>query len=224
MNSDVFKKLKKLLLFSGLSIGFLIFEVVFYFIGIDFTNMTLKTSIMLTIIKYIFFLVLLIVIYRKYLIKKWKDFREHFKDYFDLSFRHWLIGLVVMYVANIIIMNIIGNVGSNEEAVQSIITSYPIAAIFMTTLFAPIIEELIFRKSLQDAVPVKKFFPLISGLVFGYIHVIGATNPLEYLMIISYGSLGYAFGVILNKTDNIYCVIMMHMIHNGILTLLGVLL
>ena len=52
----------------------------------------------------------------------------------------------------------------------------------------------------------------------------GATNPLEYLMIISYGALGYAFGVILNKTDNIYCVIMMHMIHNGILTLLQVLL
>lgn len=223
MNND-FKNLKKLLLFSGLSIGFLIFEVVFYFMGIDFTNMTLKTSIMLTIIKYIFFLVLLIVIYRKYLIKKWKDFKENFKDYFDLSIKYWITGLVVMYVANIIIMNIIGNAGSNEEAVQSIITGYPLAAIFMPTFFAPIIEELIFRKSLQDAVPVKKFFPLISGLVFGYIHVMGATNPLEYLMIISYGALGYAFGFILNKTDNIYCVIMMHMIHNGILTLLGVLL
>ena len=54
MNNDVFKKLKKLLLFSSLSIGFLIFEVVFLFIGIDFTNMTLKTSIILTFIKYIF--------------------------------------------------------------------------------------------------------------------------------------------------------------------------
>lgn len=224
MNSNDFKKFKKLLLFSCLSIGFLIFEVVFYFMGIDFTNMTLKTSIILTYVKYVFFTVLLFIIYRKYLINKWKDFKNHFKDYFDLSFRYWLIGLVVMYVVNIIIMNIIGNVGSNEEAVQSIITGYPIAAIFMTTFFAPIIEELIFRKSLQDAVSVKKFFPLISGLVFGYIHVMGATNPLEYLMIISYGSLGYAFGVILNKTDNIYCVIMMHMIHNGILTLLGVLL
>ena len=223
MNND-FKKLKKLLLFSGLSIGFLIFEVVFYFMGIDFTNMTLKTSIILTYIKYIFFLVLLIVIYRKYLIKKWKDFKENFKDYFDLSIKYWITGLVVMYVANIIIINLIGNVGSNEEAVQSIITGYPLAAFFMTTFFAPIIEELIFRKSLQDAVPVKKVFPLISGLVFGYIHVMGATNPFEYLMIISYGALGYAFGVILNKTDNIYCVIMMHMIHNGILTLLGVLL
>ena len=56
MNND-FKKLKKLLLFSGLSIGFLIFEVVFYFMGIDFTNMTLKTSIILKYIKYILFLV-----------------------------------------------------------------------------------------------------------------------------------------------------------------------
>ena len=129
-----------------------------------------------------------------------------------------------MYVSNIIIMSLIDSVGSNEEAVQSIITSFPLAAFFMTTFFAPVIEELIFRKALQDAVPVKKLFPLIGGLIFGYIHVISAINPLEYLMIISYGSLGYAFAYALNKTDNIYSVILMHMIHNGILTLLQVIL
>lgn len=116
------------------------------------------------------------------------------------------------------------SVGSNEEAIQDIISSFPIASIFLTTFFAPVIEELIFRKSLQDAVPIKKFFPLISGLIFGYIHVMGATNPIEYLMIISYGSLGYAFAYTLNKTNNIYCSIMMHMIHNGILTILQVML
>ena len=216
--------IKKVLLFLALSLGFLIFEVIFYIIGFDFNNMTFGTSIVLTYIKYFFFLGLLVIIYRKYLIEKWKDFRKNLVNYFDISFKYWITGLIVMYVSNIIIMNILGNVGSNEEAVQSIITSFPLAAFFMTTFFAPVIEELIFRKSLQDAVPVKKYFPLISGLIFGYIHVMGATNPLEYLMIISYGSLGYAFGYTLNKTDNIYCVIMMHMIHNGILTLLQVIL
>lgn len=224
MGDNIIKNIKKVLLFLALSLGFLVFEVLFLIIGFDFTNMTLETSIVLTYIKYFFFLGLLIIIYRKYLIEKWKDFKKNFTSYFDISFKYWMTGLVVMYVSNVIIMSLLGNVGSNEEAVQSIITSFPLAAFFMTTFFAPVIEELIFRKSLQDAVPVKKLFPLISGLIFGYIHVMGATNPLEYLMIISYGSLGYAFAYTLNKTDNIYCVIMMHMIHNGILTLLQVIL
>lgn len=223
-NDNIIKSIKKVLLFLALSLGFLVFEVVFYIIGIDFDNMTLKTSIILTYIKYFFFLGLLILIYHKYLIEKWKDFQKNFTNYFDLSFKYWITGLIVMYVANLIIMSMMNSVGSNEEIVQNIITSFPIAAFFMTTFFAPVIEELIFRKSLQDAVPIKIIFPLISGLIFGYIHVMGSTNPIEYLMIISYGSLGYSFGYILNKTDNIYCTIMMHMIHNGILTLLQVIL
>ena len=218
------KKIKNIILFLTLSLSFLIFELVFYFMGINIGEITFKTSIILSYIKYIFFLILLFIIYRKYLIEKWKDFKDHFFKYFDISFKYWFLGIITMYISNIFIIKIIGNIGENEEAVQTIISSFPIAALFMTTLFAPIIEELIFRKSLQDAISIKKLFPLLSGLIFGYIHVMGASNILEYLLIIPYGSLGYAFGYILNKTDNIYCTIMMHMIHNGILTLLQVML
>lgn len=218
------KVLKNTLLFISLSLGFLTFEIIFYIIGIDFTNITLKTSIILTYIKYFFFIILLFIIYRKYLKEKWQDFKKNFNSYKNISFKYWFFGLITMNVTNIIIMNLINSIGENEIAVQSIITEYPLLALFMTTLFAPIIEELIFRKSLQDSVNVKKLFPLISGLIFGYIHVMGSSNPLEYLLIIPYGSLGYAFAYLLNKTDNIYCPIMMHMFHNGILTLLQVIL
>ena len=216
--------LKNSLIFIILALSFLTFEIIFYIIGIDFANMSLKTSVILTFIKYFFFLFLLIIIYKKYLIKKWHDFKKNFNSYFDISFKVWFYGLIVMYITNIIFMKIIGSIGENEIAVQSIITEYPLLSFFMTTFFAPVIEELIFRKSLQDAININKIFPLISGLIFGYIHVMGASNPLEYLLIIPYGSLGYAFAYLLNKTDNIYCPIMMHMVHNGILTLLQVML
>ena len=33
--------------------------------------------------------------------------------------------------------------------------------------------------------------------------------------------LGFFFAKTLNKTDNIFCTIMMHMMHNGILTILA---
>ena len=218
------KIFKNFLLFFILAFSFLTFEIVFYLIGFDFNNMTLKTSVVLSVIKEVFFLILLIIIYRKYLVEKWHDFKNKFHDYFDVSFKWWLLGLIIMYISNIILISINNNIGENEEAVQSIITAYPVIAIFMTTFFAPIIEELIFRKSMQDCFNSKNLFAIISGLVFGYIHVMGASSLIEYLFIIPYGALGYSFAQILNKTDNIYATIMIHALHNGILTLIQVIL
>ena len=97
-----------------------------------------------------------------------------------------------------------------------------IIAIIATTLFAPIVEELIYRKSLQDCFKNKKLFIIISGLIFGLIHVIGSPNPLDYLFIISYGLFGACFAKILVETDNVYSTIMVHMFHNGILSILAI--
>ena len=126
-----------------------------------------------------------------------------------------------MIASNIVINSFFKGLGQNEDAVQSIIQNTPYYAILMTTFFAPFIEEIIFRKSLQDCFRNKTLFMIISGLLFGYVHVMTATNPWEYLLIIPYGSLGFMFAKLLNETDNIYCTIMMHMFHNGVLTILS---
>ena len=68
---------------------------------------------------------------------------------------------------------------------------------------------------------LKYLFMILSGFIFGLVHVLGAANPYEYLLIISYGALGYMFAHTLNATDNIFCTIMMHMFHNGVLTILA---
>ena len=90
------KIFKNFLLFFILAFSFLTFEIVFYLIGFDFNNMTLKTSVVLSVIKEVFFLILLIIIYRKYLVEKWHDFKNKFHDYFDVSFKWWLLGLIIM--------------------------------------------------------------------------------------------------------------------------------
>ena len=63
---------------------------------------------------------------------------------------------------------------------------------------------------------------ITSGLLFGLVHVIGADNPLEYLLIIPYGALGMMFAKTINETDNVYSTILLHMLHNGCLTLLAI--
>ena len=214
-------KVKKIILFISLLISFLIFEVVYLLLNIDFSKITLNQYIFLALIKYLFFIILLIIIYHKYLKEKFIDFKNNFRKYISISFKDWFSGFLIMIVSNAIINSFITGLGENENAVQGLITNTPYIALLMTTFLAPFIEEMIFRKSLQDATNNKIIYMMLSGLIFGLVHVLGSNNPYEYLLIIPYGSLGFMFAHTINKTDNIYCTIMMHMFHNGILTILA---
>ena len=62
---------------------------------------------------------------------------------------------------------------------------------------------------------------ITSGLLFGLVHVMGANNYFEYLLIVPYGALGFMFAKTITETDNIYSTILLHMLHNGALTILA---
>ena len=197
-------KYKQIALFIGILLGYLLFEGIYILCGLDYNTMSFDEKIMLSLIKYAFFMILLAIIYHKYLKIKWIDFKKNIKNYTSISFKYWFIGYLIMIASNLIINTFFKGLGQNEETVQNIISNTPIIAFIMTTFMAPFIEEMIFRKSLQDTFRNKTLFMVISGLIFGYLHVMSSLNPLEYLLIIPYGSLGFMFAKTLNETDNIY--------------------
>lgn len=227
-------KREKILVFSSLFILFDLFEIFYYdilifllkFQNFDYNlfNYINMNNYNLYLIKYAFIIVIILLFYKKYLKSKWFDFKKNFNNYFQFSIRNWLIGLGIMMVSNMILIRFIGSSGTNEEAVQGLITNNPIVALIMTSILAPFVEEMIFRKSLQDCFRNKKVFIIASGFIFGLLHVIAASNIVEYLLIIPYGALGGFFAYTLSETDNIYCSIMTHVIHNLILTLLSIFL
>ena len=215
-------KEKNIAFFILISFSFLFFEIIYPLLGFNYNNFSPRTKLLLLILKYIIFIVILFIRYRKYLIDKWKDFRKNLDNYSGTAFKWWALGFLLMMVVNQVLNRIVGGVGANEETVQSLLDAEPIIAIMATTLFAPIVEELIYRKSLQDCFKNKTLYIIISGLIFGLIHVLGSSNPLDYLFIISYGLFGACFAKILSDTDNIYSTIMVHMFHNGILSILAI--
>ena len=216
------KCLNKWLLSIGLIIGYLVFEVIYLIIGIDFSTLTINDYVILSLIKYIFFMILLIIIYRKYLKEKGYDFKINFKKYVKISFKDWFTGFLIMIFSNLIISKFFTGLGENEQNDKELISFTPTIAFFITTFLAPFNEEMIFRKTLQDSIKNKYIFMIVSALIFGLVHVIGSSNPYEYLLIISYGAVGFMFAHTINKTDNIFCTIMVHMFHNGLLTLFAV--
>ena len=219
-------KLKQWIIF--LLILFLFLYLDYFVVGVYFTtrtnlnNLSLLDKLIILFSKYIILVIIFLAKDIKYLKEKWIDFKNNFKKYSAIAFKNWFAGFLIMIVSNIIISYFIKGIGQNESAVQELIEKIPVIAFILTTIFAPFIEEMVFRKYLKDCVDNKVLYMILSGLIFGFIHTQIDVNILELLLIIPYGALGFMFAKTINETDNIYTTIMMHMFHNGVLTLLAI--
>ena len=168
---------------------------------------------------------ILFFIYRKSIREEAKHFFKNFWDCFDVGIVSWTIGLVIMVASNILISTLFdAGVAGNEQTVQSMIASLPWIMIINAGILAPIVEELVFRKSYEHLIKNKIIYIIVSGLIFGLAHVLGNVNTwIDWLFIIPYGALGSCFAFSYVKTKSILTPIMFHMIHNTVLVLISIL-
>lgn len=193
--------------------------VLLHYIGIDYNSFSKLYKIIYMFICNLIFLSFIILLYRKTVINDFKDyFNKKFFSNFKLSTTYWLSGVGIMIVSNIIISFITkGGTSNNEEAVRMLIDTAPWFMLFDLALYAPLTEELIFRKSIRDFVNNKYFYIIFSGLLFGGLHVITSVDKLyELLYIIPYSAVGMAFAALYYKTKNIFSSITVHSIHNSL--------
>jgi len=129
--------------------------------------------------------------------------------------------LGLMIAANIIISIVTGNISStNEESIRAVMKISKWYIVFSAVIFAPIVEELVFRKSVRSLIKNKWLFILTSGLLFGLIHCVGSATLIEYLYVIPYAIPGCVFAYILYDSDNIFTTMSMHLWHNTIMLIL----
>ena len=212
------------LIFILLVVGMAFFPYIpMYLFKIQYENfsMTLKTFYMF--LCDIGYMLILFLIYKNKIIK---DFKEYIKDFWknlEYSFKHYFIGLIIMITSNLIITIFLKDaVAGNEEAVREMIDSVPLYMIFSVSLYAPFVEEIIFRHSIKDIFKSEKrnklissIYIFLSGFIFAGMHLLGQTTSiLDYVFIIPYMSLGIVFALLYNKTNNIFSSISMHCLHN----------
>lgn len=191
--------------------------------NIDVKNYTASDLAIVNTFTDLILVLILIILYFKELKKEFKTFKKNWKLNMDTAFKYWFIGLMIMCISNVaigIITNL--NTSSNEQAVQTLVSSTPYLMLFTAGILAPIAEELTFRKGVSKIFKNKWVYATASGLIFGLLHVIGSGNILEYLYVIPYGSLGFFFALTYYDTKSIYPSIIMHAIHNTALILLSI--
>lgn len=191
---------------------------------LDINSLSGKVQVMLSTFSSTITLLILLIIYRKDLKKEFIKFKEKLLENIDIGFKCWFLGLIVMIISNLILLRVFKTGGANNEnAVQSMISSFPWLMLIDAGFIAPFNEEIVFRKTLKDVFKNKWVFVILSFLFFGGVHVVSsATCLLDYLYIIPYGALGGAFALAYYKTDTVFTSMFLHMFHNTALTLLSI--
>lgn len=193
--------------------------VPFVIMGVDTTTLPIWVKVFYLTMYSVLTASLIMIIYNKKLSKDFKDMKKNSIKYFNKYIKYWLIGLFIMMVSNLIINLIVTNdIPSNEQAIRETFNISPIYIFFSAVIYAPIVEELIFRQSIKNIFHNKWLFIIISGLLFGSMHVFGDfKNITDLLYIIPYSTPGIIFAYMLEDSDNICVPMSFHFIHNGIL-------
>lgn len=188
----------------------------------DYMNASRLVKIILIYSLELIPLITLVLIYKDDLKKDLKNYKENFIDNLDKYVKLYMLALILMTLTDTIITAITGKeLSNNEQAVRSIADTLPIYSSLSVCICAPIVEELIYRKTIKNIFINKTLAIIASGLIFGIAHVIGTYQSLQDLLyIIPYGSFGAVFMYIFIDSKNIWSTITIHFMHNTILLLL----
>lgn len=194
--------------------------------GVDYNVMPLALKVIYLLSFEILMVSAIGLILNKEIKKALTDIKKNHQKYFSKYLKYWLYSLIIMAGSNIIISFINGGgVAGNEETIRQIFTKAPIYMFISAVFIAPVLEELTFRQAFRNIFSNDKVFIIMSGLVFGGLHVVGNVNsPVDLLYLIPYCTPGFVFAYIMAKTDNVFVSMGLHFLHNGVMISLQILL
>ena len=216
---NIFKLIISFVLFFNLS---LVIACIFKLVGINYSDFNyIDYACLNTFIELIMFVVV-ILFYKKYLKKDLVLFKLNKKDYIKKIISYFLIFLVVKYGVALFSSLLLVMLGSdlvtseNQETVVTLAKTLPFMMMISTSLLAPFVEEGIFRLGIKKVINNKYLFILVSGLIFGFMHIFPTELPIYVALIesLNYVTMGLLLAYIYNETDNIYVVVIIHALNN----------
>lgn len=184
------------------------------------------------------FIIFVTIIHFNDLKKELQEFLSKPKYYLLTIAKYFLFAVIAFFIMRILSIFIIGSVNAvpeNDTAIYKAFKYFPLYIVFVTNIYSPYVEEMIFRKSLHELVKNKVIFIVLSSVIFGLLHssmVLIPALSLAYcnasqLLTISLLALPYVFfaGVlayVYTKEKNIIVPICIRVIYNIIVTLIAV--
>ena len=117
--------------------------------------------------------------------------------------------LVLSFISNIILVNLLNQEASNQEIAVSMFKSFPLLGIPAICLFAPFVEEIIYRLQYK-----KNWLSIIiSTIVFTFAHI-SNFSLIQMFFLIPYLFLSISFSFAYFKNENIILSTTTHILNN----------
>ncbi len=167
--------------------------------------------------------------YRAQLYDAWLRFKENVVKNVVRVVQLYGFQMIASIAINLVFIYLfkIEDTSANQEMVETLVNNMPVLMAMNTILFAPILEEVVFRGGLFIGIQEKlgsKIAIIISSVSFGAIHVMAeffATGNLqELLFLIPYSAMGYFMVRAVKDTDSLFGGILIHFINNFVATVL----
>ncbi len=167
----------KKILQNKLLVTIIVFIIYFTFIVFNIINTNLTLG---NFFAHLLLLLILVFIYFDDLKKDWKEYKGKKKNVLTI-----LLFFVIFYVLGTIFSNIIIDfynsitggstlLDSSQNTIYSLFDKVPLGTLFVfffTIVYVPIVEELVFRKSLGNIINNKVLFVIMSSLLSWYFSV-----------------------------------------------------
>lgn len=137
--------------------------------------------------------------------------------------KNLLISYALNYVINIVLMMFINDTSSaNQIAIESQLITSPILIIFVSVVFAPLVEEFVFRGVIYKYIEERKGFWIgacISSFLFGGMHVffsIFSFNFMDLIFAFPYMVQGFMIAKNYHETKSFLGAWLLHFLNNYI--------
>lgn len=206
----------------GIFLYFLLYSaesLPFHLLNVNLNALSNTIKIIYMTIYEIMMINIMILLYYNDLKTDYIDIKKNHQKYYHKYFKYYLIAFGIMMISNLIIILVLNkDMSTNETLIRETFKISPFYIYFSGIIFAPIVEEIVFRGCIKKIIPNKYIFVVVSGLLFGYVHISSNINHIsDLLYLIPYSSLGCAFAYIYYKTNNIFSSMGLHFMHNGVL-------
>lgn len=166
--------------------------------------------------------IIIYLLYRNCFRIDFKELKSGFKKYISEILKYFALFMVIK-IASALLTSVVGfalgvEIGEseNQNIIVSLTSSAPIMMLISAAFLAPIVEEGIFRLAFRKVINNKYLFMIISGLLFGFMHIFPTELPMSVALTysITYVTMGVYLAYVYVKTDNIWFSIIIHLLNN----------
>ena len=167
------------------------------------------------IIVHLFILIVCLVLFKDHLKRDFYAFRVNFKSYMSYIFPKLGI-MYLFYISANIIASVVLKLGNsvNQQNIEAMPFWFTIP---LAVVWAPIVEEIVFRGCFRRLIKNDKVFVIVSALIFGMVHTMSEASLISFVFLtIPYSILGGFLAYIYTKTNNICSNMFCHSFHNAL--------